>query len=174
MERLASAGVSLFVVDEAHGISQWGHDFRPDYLGLGAVIESLGHPRVLALTAMASREVREEIASRLGMRRPKSFVQGFDRPNIYLRVDRFKSKEEKREALLHKVLWADKPGIVYAATRKSAEEMMGDLGEQGVNALFYHAGSRGKGEESNFNKLVSSETADAKPKDAYRALMRRE
>ncbi|MBV8906445.1 MAG: DEAD/DEAH box helicase, partial [Acidobacteriia bacterium] len=84
---LKEAGISLFVVDEAHCISAWGHDFRPDYLSLGHVIGELGRPRVLALTATATARVREEIVHRLEMRRPKIFVQGFNRPNIYLRVD---------------------------------------------------------------------------------------
>src|SRR5205085_2215195 len=91
------AGVSLFVVDEAHCISQWGHDFRPDYLQLGRVIKALGHPRVLALTATASPEVRQEIVERLGMRKPNVLVAGFDRPNIYLRVDHFSKEQEKQD-----------------------------------------------------------------------------
>src|SRR6185437_16307367 len=87
IENLRNANVSLFVVDEAHCISEWGHDFRPDYLRLGHVVEGLGHPRVLALTATATPRVREEIVERLGMRKAKVFVQSFDRPNIHLRVD---------------------------------------------------------------------------------------
>src|SRR5581483_3678138 len=108
----------LFVIDEAHCISEWGHDFRPDYLQLGPILERLGHPRVLAITATASPEVRSEIVQRVGMRNPKIFVHGFDRPNIYLRVDHFGSEDKKLEALAHRVRWADKPGIVYVSTRK--------------------------------------------------------
>jgi ATP-dependent DNA helicase RecQ len=99
MDRLKAASVSLFVVDEAHCISQWGHDFRPDYLEIGTAIEELGHPPVLGMTATASDEVRQEIIERLGMKRPKVLVRGFDRPNISLRVDHFSAEEEKREAL---------------------------------------------------------------------------
>jgi ATP-dependent DNA helicase RecQ len=137
-----------------------GARFCPDYLGLGAAIEALGHPRTLALTATASTEVRDEIVSRLGIRNPKILVQGFDRPNIYLRVDRFKTRDEKREALLHRVLWADKPGIVYASARKTAEQIMGDLSEQGVNALFYHGGLGGKERESIQERFMNG-AADA-------------
>jgi ATP-dependent DNA helicase RecQ len=84
--------------------------------------------------------VREEIVARLGMRKPKVFVHGFDRPNIYLRVDRFEKESEKMDALAHRVRWADKPGIVYTGTRKAAEEIMRRLVEEGVGALFYHGG----------------------------------
>lgn len=140
MEALESAGVSLFVVDEAHCISEWGHDFRPDYLQLGPVIERLGHPAVLAMTATASAEVRKEIVDRLGMRNAKIFVHGFDRPNIYLRVDRFEKESDKMDALVHRVHWAEKPGIVYVGTRKTAEEIMRHLAEKGMDALFYHGG----------------------------------
>jgi ATP-dependent DNA helicase RecQ len=147
VEMLARARVSLFVVDEAHCISEWGHDFRPDYLQLGAVIERLGHPVVLALTATASPEDRREIVERLGMRRPKLLVGAFDRPNIYLRVDRFETEDEKREALIHRVRWAEKPGIVYVATRKAAADIAGRLMEEGIGAVCYHGAM--KAEERN-------------------------
>ena len=98
--------ISLFVVDEAHCISEWGHDFRPDYLQLGNVIEKLGRPVVLAMTATAAPEVREDIIDRLRLKQPKLFVRGFDRSNIGLRVDHFSSEDEKRDALIHRVSWA--------------------------------------------------------------------
>lgn len=86
LARLRAAKPSLFVVDEAHCVSEWGHSFRPDYLRLGAVIDELGHPRTLALTATASPEVRSEICERLHLRSPEIIVTGFDRPNIHLSV----------------------------------------------------------------------------------------
>ncbi|MBV9613132.1 MAG: ATP-dependent DNA helicase RecQ [Acidobacteriaceae bacterium] len=140
METLENANISLFVVDEAHCISEWGHDFRPDYLQLGAAIKRLGHPVVLAMTATASREVRDEIVERLGLQKPKILVHGFDRPNIYLRVDRFEREDEKLEALIRRVRWAEKPGIVYVSTRKMAEDIMRALAEENIEALFYHGG----------------------------------
>ncbi len=140
VESLESTNLSLIVIDEAHCISEWGHDFRPDYLQLGPAIERFGHPQVLAMTATASPEVRREIVDRLGLHRPKIFVHGFDRPNIYLRVDHFDTEDHKLEALIHRVRWAEKPGIIYVATRKMAEEIMSRLDEEGIQALFYHGG----------------------------------
>jgi len=142
LEHLQAAKPSLFVVDEAHCISEWGHDFRPDYLRLDTVIAALDHPRVLALTATAAPPVREEILSRLGMHEPRVVVQGFDRPNIWLGVERFQDEAEKQERLLQRVVKAKKPGIIYAATRKHAEEIAGLLCEQGIQAIFYHAGMK--------------------------------
>ncbi|WP_035984978.1 RecQ family ATP-dependent DNA helicase [Leptolyngbya sp. KIOST-1] len=140
LEQLQAARPSLFVIDEAHCISEWGHDFRPDYLRLGAVIDSLGHPRVLALTATAAPTVREEIVKHLNMRDFAVVVQGFDRPNIWLEVRRFEDEAEKEAALIDQVVRAKKPGIVYAATRKQTEAIAAALEERGVKAIAYHAG----------------------------------
>jgi len=144
LERLRNAGISLFAIDEAHCISHWGHDFRPDYLELAHVIEALDHPVVLAMTATASKEVRTEIIERLGMRNPRVFVHGFDRPNISLRVDLFSDEDEKLEAVVKRVEFAEKPGIVYVATHKHAEILAKDLKERGVDAVFYHGGLKAK------------------------------
>src|SRR5215211_909737 len=123
---LAAARPSLLVVDEAHCISEWGHDFRPDYLRLGAAAEALGRPTILALTATAAPPVRDEIVERLGLRDPQMLVRGFDRPNIRLSVERFfgeQGSERKLRALEARVAEAPKPGIVYVATRREAEEL---------------------------------------------------
>src|SRR3954468_6776097 len=127
LDRLRSAGVSLFAIDEAHCISHWGHDFRPDYLELAHVIEALDRPVVLAMTATASKEVRAEIIERLGMQNPRVFVHGFDRPNISLRVDLFSEEDEKLEAVVKRVEFAEKPGIIYVATHKHAENLAKEL-----------------------------------------------
>ncbi len=140
LERVRAARPALFVVDEAHCISEWGHDFRPEYLRLGAVIATLGHPAVLALTATASPPVRAEILERLGMRDARVIVRGFDRPNIWLGVERYEDEPAKLRALIERVGEAERPGIVYAATRRHAEEVAAALRERGVVAAHYHAG----------------------------------
>ena len=139
MAELTAAKPSLFVVDEAHCISEWGHDFRPDYLTLGKVINHLGRPPAIALTATAAPPVRAEIIERLDMRDPEMVVLGFDRPNIHLGVEPFRSVEDKRAALVERIESSPRPGIVYAATRKDTEELVEALGQR-VTAAAYHAG----------------------------------
>ncbi|MBF2029534.1 MAG: RecQ family ATP-dependent DNA helicase [Oscillatoriales cyanobacterium C42_A2020_001] len=142
LEQLQAAKPSLFVVDEAHCVSAWGHDFRPDYLRLGEVIEQLGHPRVLALTATAAPPIQEEITRHLGMETPVVIVEGFDRPNIWLAAERYDDDGEKLDALCDRVEQVDKPGIIYAATRKRTEDIAQRLTENGIRASFYHAGMK--------------------------------
>jgi ATP-dependent DNA helicase RecQ len=137
---LAAARVSLLVVDEAHCISEWGHDFRPEYLRLGAVREALGRPTVLALTATAAPPVRDEIVERLGLVDPLVVVRGFDRPNLRLAVDRFHDERTRDRALVEAVAAAAKPGIVYTATRRRTEELAVALEARGLTAAAYHAG----------------------------------
>ena len=142
LEAVAAAAPTLFVVDEAHCISSWGHDFRPDYLRLHTAIEAVGRPRVLALTATASPPVREEIVSRLRLDDPVQVVSGFDRPNISLEVLSFREDEQRRDAVVLRAMGEAKPGLVYTATRKSAEQYAEALAELGIDAAAYHAGMR--------------------------------
>ncbi|HEY0755323.1 MAG TPA: ATP-dependent DNA helicase RecQ [Ktedonobacteraceae bacterium] len=144
LQRVREAKPALFVVDEAHCISEWGHDFRPGYARLGAIIEALGHPRVLALTATASQPVRDEIVERLGMHKPSIVVQGFDRPNLWLGVEKFYDEGDKKRALTERIAQAEKPGIVYVGTRKHAEELAEHLRTQNRTAVAYHAGMKAK------------------------------
>jgi ATP-dependent DNA helicase RecQ len=138
---LKSARPSLFVVDEAHCISEWGHDFRPEYLRLGAAIEDMGRPRVLALTATASPVVRDEIIERLGLQEPEIFVRGFDRPSLWMEVQTCRTEREKSERLLASVPRLEYPGIVYVATRKQTHDIAALLhDEAGLRTAAYHGG----------------------------------
>jgi ATP-dependent DNA helicase RecQ len=140
LARLQRARPALLVVDEAHCVSEWGHDFRPEYLRLGTAIELLGRPTVIALTATAAPPVREEIVARLGLDDPELVVRGFDRPNLRLSVEHHHDEKTKDEALLEAVAAAPRPGLVYAATRRRSEELAEALRERGVEAHAYHAG----------------------------------
>ena len=142
LEAVAEARPSLFVVDEAHCISSWGHDFRPDYLRLHSAVERLGRPPVLALTATASPPVREEIVGLLRLDDPVQVVSGFDRPNLELEVQSFRDDDQRREQVVLRAMSESKPGLVYTATRKSAERYAEALDQLGIDAAAYHAGMR--------------------------------
>ena len=157
LEQVRRARPSLFVVDEAHCISEWGHDFRPEYLRLGAVVEALRHPTVLALTATAAPPVRDEIVERLGMRRPRVVVRGFDRPNIWFGAATYPDERTKRRSLVERVVGAEKPGIVYVATRRQAEEVATALQEDGLRARAYHAGLPNADRERGQDAFMSGE-----------------
>lgn len=140
MAAIQKAEPSLFVVDEAHCVSQWGHDFRPEYLQLDDVIARLGHPRVIALTATASPVVRDEIVTHLGLDDPRVSVHGFDRPNIRLSVNRFADEIAKKKALLECISEMPKPGIVYVSTRRTGEQLAAELWQAGIQGVYYHGG----------------------------------
>jgi ATP-dependent DNA helicase RecQ len=140
---LASIHVPLFVVDEAHCISQWGHDFRPAYLALGAVIKRLNHPTVLALTATATPAVREDILHQLGIETVKPIVKGFDRPNLVYEA-RKADKEADKLKIVQQLFTGpnalEGTGIIYTATIKNALEVREYLQAQlGVRADVYHS-----------------------------------
>jgi len=133
--------ISLFVVDEAHCISQWGFDFRPDYSKLGEIREKLGGPLTLALTATATEKVREDIAASLGINEIKRIESTIDRPNIAFYVDELSSYHEKENRVLELVSRLQKPGIIYFSSKKAAEQVAALLTEKGIcEALPYHGG----------------------------------
>ncbi|PPG03200.1 recombinase RecQ [Pseudoclavibacter sp. RFBI5] len=138
--RLAAQDVSLLVVDEAHCVSSWGHDFRPDYLRLGDVRSALGDPPVLAMTATASKPVRADIVERLRMRDPDVQVHGVDRPEIRLAVQRHESEDDKRAAIVDEARSWTAPGLVYVASRRETESYAAELAAEGREVAAYHAG----------------------------------
>jgi ATP-dependent DNA helicase RecQ len=131
---------SLVAVDEAHCISAWGNDFRPDYLQLGHLVRELGRPPVVALTATASPPVREDIAARLGLREPRLVVAGLDRPNLYLAATGCVTEEDRWKRLLLRLREEEPPGIVYAPTRRIAEDLAERLAGEGIRVQAYHGG----------------------------------
>ncbi|MDB5099947.1 MAG: recQ 1 [Cyanobacteria bacterium RYN_339] len=142
LEGLARTQVSLLAIDEAHCLSQWGHDFRPDYLRLGAAIAACQHPPVLAATATATPEVRQDIVAQLGLVDPLVVVSGFDRPNLRY-VVRYAPSDEQKLAKLGEVLGkVAGSAVVYAATRRNVEAVTDHLTALGVDAVAYHAGLR--------------------------------
>jgi ATP-dependent DNA helicase RecQ len=163
-EQLANAEVlrsvadlrpSLVAVDEAHCVSAWGHDFRPDYLRLGEFIDAIGRPRVIALTATAASPVQTDIVERLGLRDVKVIAHGFDRPNIDLSVLRYVTADESGRRVREAVLSTAGPGIVYCATRRATQELATELATSGLRTAAYHAGLSSASRESAHQEFLS-------------------
>ena len=140
ISRLQELSISLFVVDEAHCISQWGYDFRPDYSKLGDIRKIIGNPLTLALTATATAKVRNEIIESLHLTEVTKVVSTIDRPNIAFYVEKLTDYREKQERVLDLVTELKNPGIIYFSSRKTAEQMASLLNERGINANAYHGG----------------------------------
>ena len=163
---LGRCAIALVAIDEAHCIAQWGHDFRPDYLRIGALLERLKPPRILACTATATPEVRREIKERLGFDREdapcKEVLRGFARPNLHLAASNVDGPKQAREALLDGLASAlgtprmPKGGaIIYAATRKTTEQYADVLSKHGWNAAAYHAGMSGDARSKVADRFAS-------------------
>ncbi|MFC1536509.1 DNA helicase RecQ [Pseudomonadota bacterium] len=145
LKRLEGVEIGLFAIDEAHCVSQWGHDFRPEYVRLGELRKIMPDIPMIALTATADEHTREDIADRLGLKRAKRFVSSFDRPNIRYLVS------EKRQPLTQVLTfledWKGSSGIIYCLSRKRVEDMAVNLQRHGIRAAAYHAGMPGRQRE---------------------------
>ncbi len=148
---IAQAKIARFVVDEAHCISEWGHDFRPDYTALRPFVEEIGRPPIMAVTATATRRVQDSIIENLGMREPQVLAGGFDRPNLHfsvLRCDKDAERDVRLAKALPKLCSRGGSGLIYGSTRKQCEEVAAlaqrALAPHGLKAEVYHAGLDGE------------------------------
>src|SRR3954464_12119706 len=139
-ERLRDAGVSLLAVDEAHCVSEWGHDFRPSYLRIAQVREKLGWPPTIALTATATPHVRTDIVAQLKLDSPTTIITGFDRVNLSYQVLPTPTDRDKDDALVHLLRGDGGLAVVYASTRKAVERIAMLLDRARIPAAAYHAG----------------------------------
>jgi ATP-dependent DNA helicase RecQ len=154
---LREGGVSLFVVDEAHCISQWGHDFRPAYLSLRAAIQELGYPPVLALTATATADIQRDIIKQLALKDPVIIDTGIERPNLFLEVFRTVNGLAKRERVRKILEQSEGSGIIYVATVRTANELYEWLCAENVNAARYHGKMKTKEREEIQQRFMQGE-----------------
>ena len=166
LRALEEIEVSLFAVDEAHCISQWGHDFRPDYYRMGQMLDKLRRPQVVALTATATPAVQEDILRCLGIPSARVFVAGFSRPNLSLRVCQVANDVEKY-ARLQDLVSAQKTGIVYCATRKKVEAVALELREWGISHVAYHGGMDEAARTAAQDKFIRREADVAVATNAF-------
>ncbi|NNM96911.1 MAG: RecQ family ATP-dependent DNA helicase [Candidatus Dormibacteraeota bacterium] len=157
LEWLGRLQVSRFVVDEAHCISSWGHDFRPDYRRLEAAISACGRPPVGAFTATATPRVRLDIVASLGLREPAGKVTGFVRENLHMMVISCRGKAEKRDRLLERIRYGDGRSLVYCGTRASADEVALLLAEAGLPADSYHGALDGDQRQAVYSRFAAGQ-----------------
>ncbi|MBR1982485.1 MAG: RecQ family ATP-dependent DNA helicase [Akkermansia sp.] len=154
MNLLRGMEIALLAVDEAHCLSQWGHDFRPDYLRLGRVRESLGYPQTVALTATATAHVREDILQTLQLKEPAVVISGFGRENLDFAITHCESRKAKFERM-HRMIERWKKGIIYCSTRKNVMLVFEELSSRHVNVVAYHAGMTDEEREFSQDAFVS-------------------
>ena len=156
LDLLSQCQISLFAIDEAHCVSQWGHDFRVDYLQLNILAERFPDVPRIALTATADARTREEIVERLALKNARTFVRGFDRPNIYYHIAEKKQAKNQLLQFLHNQ-HRDDAGIVYCLSRAKVESTAAWLSEEGYQALPYHAGMSGEARAQHQKRFLSED-----------------
>ncbi len=154
---LRRININLLAVDEAHCVSQWGHDFRPDYLQIGQLREDLGGVQTAAFTATADEETRNEIISKLFASPPKQFLRGFDRPNLFLSFE--PKNNPKRQISDFVAAKEGQSGIIYCSSRRKTEDYAEHLRNKGANALSYHAGMTAELRQTNQDRFTREDAA---------------
>lgn len=166
MGALSDVKIEMVAIDEAHCLSQWGHDFRPDYMRLGKALEDMGRPQCVALTATATPIVREDIRGVLNLREPFESISGFERPNLSFTITPVE-KVAQKYGRLKKVLAENKTGIVYCATRKKVEEVAETIHSWGLKCIAYHGGMSDQEREDTQNAFISREADIAVATNAF-------
>ena len=166
MGALSDVKIEMVAIDEAHCLSQWGHDFRPDYMRLGKALEEMGRPQCVALTATATPIVREDIRGVLNLREPFESISGFERPNLSFTITPVE-KVAQKYGRLKKVLAENKTGIVYCATRKKVEEVAETIHSWGLKCIAYHGGMSDQEREDTQNAFISREADIAVATNAF-------
>ncbi|MBR5214448.1 MAG: ATP-dependent DNA helicase RecQ [Akkermansia sp.] len=154
MRTLQGMQISLLAIDEAHCLSQWGHDFRPDYLRLGRVRQELGNPQTVALTATATENVRQDILQTLQLQDPAVVISGFGRDNLDFAITHCEGRKAKFERIRH-VIGKWKKGIIYCSTRKNVMTVFEEIQGYGSTAVAYHAGMTDEEREFSQNAFIS-------------------
>lgn len=166
LNALKDVEVSLFAVDEAHCLSQWGHDFRPDYLRLGRALDRIGRPQCVALTATATPVVRQDILEVLKLAAPFEVVSGFSRPNLSLAITQVEKKQQKFDRI-REIVAAHRTGIIYCATRKKVEEVAETLAAWRIKSVAYHGGMSDPERERAQNVFLRREADVAVATNAF-------
>lgn len=166
MRAMDEVDISLFAVDEAHCLSQWGHDFRPDYMRLGRALERIGSPQCIALTATATAVVRKDILGVLKLREPFEMVSGFARPNLSLAISATEKHSQKYKRI-REIIREQKTGIIYCATRKRVDEVGEMLADWGVSCIAYHGGMSDVERERTQTEFISKRADVAVATNAF-------